>query len=116
MAEPHEKSDGPRLGESAREALDALRERYPTSEALLLPALHLAQKQWDGWSYDARADVVITPELQAEIDELRQRAEDDPTQAAVIGNEIATLVSAAQATSGPVKASPSLARMATVPR
>jgi NADH-quinone oxidoreductase subunit E len=30
-------------------AIDRLRERYPTSEALLLPALHLAQKHWDGW-------------------------------------------------------------------
>src|SRR6185295_8178525 len=30
-------------------AIDALRSRYPTQEALLLPALHLAQTANGGW-------------------------------------------------------------------
>ena len=42
----------PRLPEEIRNAIDALRPRYPTEEALLLPALHLAQKHWDGWLPD----------------------------------------------------------------
>jgi NADH-quinone oxidoreductase subunit E len=31
------------------EQVDALRSRYPTEEALLLPALHLAQRHFGGW-------------------------------------------------------------------
>jgi NADH-quinone oxidoreductase subunit E len=31
------------------ERIDALRSRYPTEEALLLPALHLAQRHCGGW-------------------------------------------------------------------
>lgn len=38
-----------RLPAEARAELDALRARYPTSEALLLPALHLAQRHFGGW-------------------------------------------------------------------
>lgn len=33
----------------ARAELDRLRPLYPTARALLLPALHLAQKHWGGW-------------------------------------------------------------------
>lgn len=33
----------------ARAELDRLRPLYPTTRALLLPALHLAQKHWGGW-------------------------------------------------------------------
>jgi NADH-quinone oxidoreductase subunit E len=40
---------GRSLPAEIREALDALRPRYPTTRALLLPALHLAQKAWGGW-------------------------------------------------------------------
>jgi NADH-quinone oxidoreductase subunit E len=32
-----------------REALTELSQHYPTREALLLPALHMAQKHWGGW-------------------------------------------------------------------
>ena len=42
----------PRLPQDVRDAIDALRPRYPTEEALLLPALHLAQRHWDGWLPD----------------------------------------------------------------
>ena len=39
----------PALPDEARQALDRLRPHYPTERALLLPALHLAQKHWGGW-------------------------------------------------------------------
>lgn len=38
-----------RLPVEVVEAIDALRPRYPTEEALLLPALHLVQKACGGW-------------------------------------------------------------------
>ena len=37
------------LPPEAKAELDRLRKLYPTERALLLPALHLAQKHWDGW-------------------------------------------------------------------
>jgi NADH-quinone oxidoreductase E subunit len=39
----------PPLPPAAKEHLDRLRPLYPTARALLLPALHLAQKHWGGW-------------------------------------------------------------------
>ena len=39
----------PPLPAEAKAHLDRLRPLYPTSRALLLPALHLAQKHWGGW-------------------------------------------------------------------
>jgi NADH-quinone oxidoreductase E subunit len=39
----------PALPPEAKAQLDRLRKLYPTERALLLPALHLAQKHWDGW-------------------------------------------------------------------
>lgn len=41
-----------RLPAEVREQIDALRPRYPTAEALLLPALHLAQRHFGGWLSD----------------------------------------------------------------
>ena len=38
-----------RLPDEVVAEIDALRPRYPTSEALLLPALHLAQRAHGGW-------------------------------------------------------------------
>lgn len=38
-----------RLPAEVRTQIDALRPRYPTTEALLLPALHLAQRHFGGW-------------------------------------------------------------------
>lgn len=55
-----------------------------------------------GWAFDERTDVVISPELQAEIEELREQASDDPTQQSVIANQIASLIAGAQATSTPI--------------
>lgn len=51
-----------------------------------------------GWSFDERTDVVISAELQEEIDVLRASAEGDPVKASVVANEIAALIAAAQAT------------------
>ena len=39
----------PALPAEAKQQLDRLRPLYPTARALLLPALHLAQKHWGGW-------------------------------------------------------------------
>jgi NADH-quinone oxidoreductase subunit E len=41
-----------RLPEAARQELDALRPRYPTTLATLIPALHIAQRYWGGWLPD----------------------------------------------------------------
>lgn len=43
-----EGTDG-RLPRELVERIDALRSRYPTEEALLLPALHLVQRHHGGW-------------------------------------------------------------------
>ena len=42
----------PPLPADVKEQITELRTRYPTSEAVLLPALHLAQKAWGGWLPD----------------------------------------------------------------
>jgi NADH-quinone oxidoreductase E subunit len=42
-------SQTPVLPADAKARLDKLRPLYPTERALLLPALHLAQKHWGGW-------------------------------------------------------------------
>ena len=57
-----ETASPPRLPEPIRAALDALRPRYPTAEALLLPALHLAQRHWGGWLPD-EAIAAVAAEL-----------------------------------------------------
>jgi NADH-quinone oxidoreductase subunit E len=40
------------------EELERLAKRYPTREALLLPALHLAQRHWGGWLPENAIDAV----------------------------------------------------------
>jgi NADH-quinone oxidoreductase subunit E len=50
--------DAPHLPEEVRRGIERLRERYPTSEALTLPALHLAQRHWDGWLPDEAIEAV----------------------------------------------------------
>lgn len=42
-------ASAPALPAAVREKLDRLRPHYPTTRALLLPALHLAQRAWGGW-------------------------------------------------------------------
>ncbi len=60
MAEP---VAPPRLPAEVRRQLDALRPRYPTGEALLLPALALAQGHHGGWLPDA-AIAAVAAELE----------------------------------------------------
>jgi NADH-quinone oxidoreductase subunit E len=41
------------LSAAARQKIDALRSRYPTAQAVLLPALHIAQEDNGGWLPDS---------------------------------------------------------------
>jgi NADH-quinone oxidoreductase subunit E len=50
------------LPPEARAELDEVRERYPTTEASLLPALHIAQRAWGGWLPD-EAIAAVAAEL-----------------------------------------------------
>ncbi len=52
----------PPLPADVKEQIAELRTRYPTSEAVLLPALHLAQKAWGGWLPD-EAITAVAAEL-----------------------------------------------------
>jgi NADH-quinone oxidoreductase E subunit len=52
-----------RLPESIRGAIESLRPKYPTTEALLLPVLHLAQRHWEGWLPD-EAIAAVARELE----------------------------------------------------
>ena len=51
-----------------------------------------------GWSFDRRADVVITPEIDAEIQQLRQEAQERPEDAGAISAQISALMSEASQT------------------
>jgi NADH-quinone oxidoreductase subunit E len=51
------------LPDEVRAAIDELRPDYPTAEALVLPALHLAQEHWDGWLPD-EAILAVADELE----------------------------------------------------
>jgi NADH-quinone oxidoreductase E subunit len=48
---------------AARAQLAELLKRYPTREAALIPALHIAQREWGGWLPDA-AIAAVARELQ----------------------------------------------------
>jgi NADH-quinone oxidoreductase subunit E len=52
----------PPLPADIKEQIAELRTRYPTSEAVLLPALHLAQRAWGGWLPD-EAIAAVAAEL-----------------------------------------------------
>ena len=52
----------PSLPADVKAQLDEIRKRYPTSEASLLPALHLAQRAWGGWLPD-EAIAAVAAEL-----------------------------------------------------
>jgi NADH-quinone oxidoreductase subunit E len=52
----------PPLPAEVKAAITELRTRYPTSEAVLLPALHLAQLAWGGWLPD-EAIAAVAAEL-----------------------------------------------------
>lgn len=44
-----------------------------------------------GWSFDERADIIITPEVQAQLDELTALAAENPRQSSVYAMQISTL-------------------------
>ncbi len=58
MSEPQAKAAPPHLSDAGRAELDALRSRYPTTEAVLIPALHIAQREWGGWLPDEAIEAV----------------------------------------------------------
>lgn len=63
-------SGPPRRGggfsEAALAEIQALRPRYPTTEALLLPVLHIAQREWGGWLPD-EAIAAVAAELELPV-------------------------------------------------
>ena len=56
VSEPKVTSTG--LPPAAKAELDEIRKRYPTDEAALLPALHIAQRLWGGWLPDEALEAV----------------------------------------------------------
>ena len=58
MSEPQARPAPQRLSDAGRAELDALRSRYPTTEAVLIPALHIAQREWGGWLPDEAIEAV----------------------------------------------------------
>ncbi len=52
-----------RFPAAARAELDQVRKRYPTAEAALIPALHIAQRTWGGWLPD-EAIAAVAHELE----------------------------------------------------
>jgi NADH-quinone oxidoreductase subunit E len=51
------------LSAAARSQLQELFKRYPTREAALIPALHIAQREWGGWLPEA-AIAAVARELE----------------------------------------------------
>jgi NADH-quinone oxidoreductase subunit E len=56
VSEP--RTAAPVLPAEAKAELDEIRKRYPTNEAALLPALHIAQRFWGGWLPDEAIQAV----------------------------------------------------------
>ena len=54
------------FSEAALAEIQALRPRYPTTEALLLPVLHIAQREWGGWLPD-EAIAAVAEELELPV-------------------------------------------------
>jgi len=52
----------PALPPAVHAEITELRRRYPTAQAVLIPALHLAQKHWGGWLPD-EAIAAVAAEL-----------------------------------------------------
>lgn len=52
----------PALPAAVQSEINELRKRYPTAQAVLIPALHLAQKHWGGWLPD-EAIAAVAAEL-----------------------------------------------------
>ncbi|MFZ0012869.1 MAG: ABC transporter permease subunit [Acidimicrobiia bacterium] len=63
-----------------------------------IAVLTLVVGAFSAWTFDTRTDVVITPEIEQRIAELKDEAAANPGDAAVIANEIANLTNQARAT------------------
>ena len=61
---PQQRGGG--FSQAALDEIDALRPRYPTTEALLLPVLHIAQREWGGWLPD-EAIAAVAAELELPV-------------------------------------------------
>ncbi len=71
--------------------------------AVAVAGLVLVIGMFSGWSFDSRAETVISPEIEAEIQALRDQAEAEPENAGPIAAQIqATLASARAAGSLPI--------------
>lgn len=57
---------GGSFSQGALDEINALRPRYPTTEALLLPVLHIAQREWGGWLPD-EAIAAVAAELELPV-------------------------------------------------
>ncbi len=64
---------------------------------VVIAMLTLVIGAFSSWTFDTRTDVVITPELQQQIDDLKDQAAANPQDAAVIANQIANLTNQARA-------------------
>ena len=76
---------------------------YTKIAGSLFAVLLLVTAGYAGWSYDTRADSVITPELQLELDAIKQEAqvaeaEGDLPRASVLATELLSKISKAQRT------------------
>jgi glycine betaine/proline transport system permease protein len=56
----------------------------------------LAVAGLSSWTVDERAELIITPEVQAELDRLKEEAQDDPSKAAENATQIAAISAKAQ--------------------
>ncbi|MEM7339815.1 MAG: ABC transporter permease subunit [Actinomycetota bacterium] len=63
---------------------------------VVFAALVLLGAAFSGWSFDGRTDVVLSPEIEAQIAELRQQAEDEPDRAGPIAAELSSLMASAR--------------------
>jgi NADH-quinone oxidoreductase subunit E len=62
ISQEPEQVAAPPLPADVKAQITELRKRYPTTEAVLLPALHLAQRAWGGWLPD-EAIAAVAAEL-----------------------------------------------------
>jgi NADH-quinone oxidoreductase subunit E len=62
ISQEPEQLAAPPLPADVKAQITELRKRYPTTEAVLLPALHLAQRAWGGWLPD-EAIAAVASEL-----------------------------------------------------
>lgn len=62
MSEPQRAAPAPGFPPEARQELEEIVRRYPTRQAALIPALHIAQRLWGGWLPD-EAVLAVAAEL-----------------------------------------------------